>query len=254
MPALHVERSGAGSPLVLAHGFTQTGRLWGPFGTALAAQHELWSVDLAGHAGSSEVRADLTEGARLLIETGRRANRGEPFDLLGYSLGARLSLLAALRHPGQVRRLVLIGATPGIEDAAARHARRARDEALADELEGSGDVAAFVDRWLAGPMFAHLERPEAEERRRNTAPGLASSLRLAGTGTQPPLWGELCRLGCPVLVLAGQADVRFAEVGRRMARLLPDAVVSLVPGAGHAAHLEQPQLTVRLVEQFLGQG
>lgn len=237
---------------MLAHGFTQTGRLWGPLADQLARSRHLLAVDLPGHGGSSEVRADLVAGGRLLLEAGRESAGTEPFDLVGYSLGARVALHGALADPGAVRRLVLIGGTAGIEDPAARESRRRRDEATADELESSGDVAAFLGRWLAAPMFAGLGRPGLDERLRNGAAGLASSLRMAGTGTQEPLWDRLGGLATPTLVLAGATDVRFGALGLRMARLVPDATFSLVPGAGHAAHLEQPALVGRLVEQFLG--
>lgn len=266
---LHAERSGAGHgvPLVLAHGFTQTGRLWGRFGELLAATRPLVRVDLPGHGGSAGIRAGLRESGKLLVAAGARARdvpagtsegpagpgspAPAPFDLLGYSLGARVALHAALARPERVRRLVLVGGTPGIGDPAARADRRRRDEALADELERSGDLDAFLRRWLAAPMFAGLRSPGLAERRRNTPAGLASSLRLAGTGTQEPLWPALAGLAVPVLVLAGAADVRFASIGDRMARVLPAGVLALVPGAGHAAHLEQPDLAARIVLRFL---
>lgn len=251
MTPLHTETAGTGPPLVLAHGFTQTGRLWGPCGASLVRSHRLVRVDLPGHAGSSGVAADLVQGAELLVDAGVAATDGEPFDLLGYSLGGRFALHAALARPEQVRRLILIGTTPGITDEAARAERRARDEALADELTESGDLEGFVRRWLAAPMFAGLEDPDLAERLRNTATGLASSLRLAGTGTQRPLWDRLGEVAPPVLVLAGAEDARFVATGAALARTVPAGVLSLVPGAGHAAHLAQPALAARLVEAFL---
>lgn len=178
----------------------------------------------------------------------------QPFDLLGYSLGARVALHAALRKPVNLRRLVLIGGTAGIEDPAARAARRARDSALADELELSGDVDGFLRRWLAAPMFAGLRDTAVEERGRNTAAGLASSLRLAGAGTQEPLWDRLGEIDAPLLSVAGADDVRFAVAAQRMAGGVASGVVSLVPGAGHAAHLEQPRLSARIIERFFAPG
>ena len=246
--ALHAEVGGTGPRLVLAHGFTQTGRLWGPFGHTLSTQHELVRVDLPGHGDSSTVRASLEEGGNLLVSAGGDA----PFDLLGYSLGARFALHAALAHPRRVRRLVLIGGTAGIEDRAVRQARRDRDDSLADDLEGTGDLDGFLQRWLAAPMFANLRVPDLEERRRNNPAGLASSLRLAGTGTQEALWDRLSELASPVLALAGADDPRFVAAGRRLADGVPSGVLSIVPGAGHAAHLAQPALTARIVEEFLG--
>lgn len=237
------------------HGFTQTGRSWGRFGELIEPGRQVVRVDLPGHGGSGGIRADLAEAASLVLEAAAAAGPGGgdgPIDLLGYSLGARVALHATLDHPGAVRRLVLIGGTPGIEDPEARSARRRRDEAMADALEAEGDVARFLERWVAAPMFWGLRDPGLAERRRNTAAGLSSSLRLAGTGAQRPLWERLGALDAPTLLLAGADDLRFATVAVRMARAMPNAVISLVPGAGHAAHLAQPDLTARTVLRFLG--
>lgn len=237
---------------MMAHGFTQTGRLWGPFGRALAGERQLVRVDLPGHGGSSAVRSAFPSAAALLIAAGGP----EPFDLLGYSFGARLALRAALDAPEMVRRLVLIGGTPGIADADARERRRTRDEALADELETSGDLDAFLHRWLAGPLFAGLPPGAADpgERRRNTPAGLASSLRLAGTGAQDSLWDRLATLPMPVLAVAGALDDRFSATAVAMAHSIAGGVVALVPGAGHAAHLHQPSLAARIVGHWLRGG
>ena len=82
---------------------------------------------------------------------------------------------------------------------AARAARRAADDALAASLTSDG-LDAFLERWVAQPMFAGLADPDLDDRRRNTVDGLASSLRLAGTGTQEPLWDRLPSLAMPVLL------------------------------------------------------
>jgi 2-succinyl-6-hydroxy-2,4-cyclohexadiene-1-carboxylate synthase len=251
---LHVEVRGDGPPLVLLHGFTQTGRLWGRFGEALAAVRTLVAVDLPGHAGSGDVRADLPGTAALVAEAVRDTVGGEPCELLGYSLGARVALHMATGpdHGPTLRRIVLIGGTGGIEDAPARAARRAADEETAAALETAGEVDAFIARWVAGPMFAGLAgAADVAERRRNSAAGLASSLRLAGTGTQEPLWDRLGAVAVPVLALAGTNDTRFAAHALRLAHLLAHGVASLVPGGGHAAHLAQPELTGRLVRHWL---
>jgi 2-succinyl-6-hydroxy-2,4-cyclohexadiene-1-carboxylate synthase len=252
VPSLHAETRGEGDrTLVLAHGFTQTGRLWGVFGARIGRGRRVVAVDLPGHGGSSEVRADLSQGGRLLLDT---AGSG-PIELVGYSLGARFALHAALEAPEQVARLVLISGTAGIEDPEERERRRRRDAQLADELEERGDVDAFIRQWLAAPMFATLRGGAAgeDERRRNSAAGLASSLRLAGAGAQEPLWHRLGELTMPVLVLAGATDPRYQALGLRLAAGT-GGTFAVVPGAGHAVHLEQPALSARIVGQWLAAG
>jgi 2-succinyl-6-hydroxy-2,4-cyclohexadiene-1-carboxylate synthase len=234
------------------HGFTQTGRLWGRFGDLLSEEHTLLAVDLPGHGGSDAVRADLPATADLVRRAVTSALGTEPCDVLGYSLGARVALHVVTGTDLAVRRLVTVGATGGIEDPAARQRRRQADDATADALEASGDVDGFIERWVSGPMFARLaDAAETDERRRNSAAGLASSLRLAGTGTQEPLWNRIPTLAVPLLALAGTDDTRFGAHALRLARSAPHGVASLVPGGGHAVHLAQPDLTGRIVDRWL---
>jgi 2-succinyl-6-hydroxy-2,4-cyclohexadiene-1-carboxylate synthase len=238
----------------MLHGFTQTGRLWGRFGDLLAESHTLITVDLPGHGDSGSVRTDLPTTAGLVGEAARTVVGDGACALLGYSLGARVALHVAIGADLPLSGLVLIGVTAGIEDPATRESRREADDALADELEASGDVEGFVDAWLHGPLFERLAPSDAagrSERLRNSASGLASSLRLCGTGTQEPLWDQLPTLSCPVLALAGSDDTRFASSALRVARLVPYGVASLVPGGGHAVHLAQPEPAGRIVRHWL---
>jgi 2-succinyl-6-hydroxy-2,4-cyclohexadiene-1-carboxylate synthase len=172
---------------------------------------------------------------------------------VGYSMGGRLCLHLALARPDLVEGLIVLGATAGIDDPGERAARREADEALAADLERGG-LDAFLDRWLANPLFAGLDPASAglDDRRRNTVRGLAQSLRRAGTGTQEPLWDRLGELTVPVLVVAGERDEKFAAHGRRMAGAIgTSATFATVPGAGHPAHLEQPAAFVAILLGWL---
>jgi 2-succinyl-6-hydroxy-2,4-cyclohexadiene-1-carboxylate synthase len=247
---LFAERVGVGPPVVLVHGFTQTHRSWRPVADRLAHTHALIAVDAPAHAGSDAVRVGLWDGATELGDTCGRAG------YVGYSMGGRLCLHLALARPELVERLVLVGATAGLDDPAKRAARRAADEELAVGLERDG-VAGFVDRWLAQPLFATLPADAAgrEDRLANTAPGLASSLRLAGTGTMEPLWDRLAGLAMPVLVVAGELDAAYTATGQRLAAAIgANATVASVPGAGHACHLERPDWFAAMLEDFLAAG
>jgi 2-succinyl-6-hydroxy-2,4-cyclohexadiene-1-carboxylate synthase len=235
--------------VVLLHGFTQTGASMRGLADALSARHEVACADLPGHGASGPLSADLDETAALVGE----AAGGEPFDLVGYSLGGRVALHVALSAPAGLRRVVALSASPGIADEAARASRLERDRALADALVADGDVAAFVARWLAAPMFANL-RPDAEDlaaRAANTAAGLADSLRRCSVGTQRWLGDELALLTVPLLCVAGAADDQFVAHAVGIAARTAAAGAVSIPGAGHACHLEQPGLTARVITQFL---
>jgi pimeloyl-ACP methyl ester carboxylesterase len=117
-------------------------------------------------------------------------------------------------------------------------------------------LRAFLEVWLEAPLFASLP-PEAarlDDRLRNTPSGLATSLHLAGTGTQEPLWGRLQELEMPTLVVAGALDAAYAQRARRMVALIgPNAGLRLLAGAGHAAHLEQPSAFLKALLAFVGE-
>jgi 2-succinyl-6-hydroxy-2,4-cyclohexadiene-1-carboxylate synthase len=233
--------------VVLVHGFTQTSASWGPVADRLARRFEVVRVDLPGHGGPGAVEVGFAEAAGLVGAT------GGPAAYVGYSLGGRLCLRLALDRPDLVRALILIGGSPGIADAAGRAERRAADERLARRIERDG-VAAFLDDWLAGPLFATLPAEAAgrEQRLANTAEGLASALRRLGTGAQEPLWDRLGELRPPALLVAGERDPKFTVIAKQMAAAIgPAAQVVLVEGAGHAAHLERPAATAALLEEFL---
>lgn len=233
--------------LVLLHGFSQTGASWNEVAAKLPGA-VIHTPDLAGHGAHADVAADLWGHADLLAAT------CGPGVYVGYSMGARVALHLALRHPHLVQALVVLGGTAGIDDPAERRARRLADDALARSIELRG-VTAFLDSWLAQPMFAALQLTDDDRRarQRNTATGLASALRLAGTGTQtPPLWDRLHEITVPTLVLAGAHDTKFTALGVRMADAIGDnAKFATVADAGHAAHTAQPDAFATLVQSWL---
>jgi 2-succinyl-6-hydroxy-2,4-cyclohexadiene-1-carboxylate synthase len=244
---LHAEVDGRGPRLVLVHGFAQNRNCWGPISSDLVRDHEVVRVDAPGHGRSSQFHAGLRTGARLIADQGGRAT------YLGYSMGARFVLHLALANPELVERLVLVGGTAGIDDDKARAERKHNDELLAARLEREG-LELFLDAWMAQPLFAGLsnEMQFRAERLENTVEGLAESLRQAGTGSQDPLWERLGRIEVPTLVVAGADDTKFSAEGSRIVESIgANATLALIPDAGHAAHLEQPDVFLSTLRAWL---
>jgi len=236
--------------LVFLHGFTQTHHHWHACARLIAQRlgddPTLAFVDMPGHGLSGRDHATIEEAAPRLARLGGRGTH------IGYSMGARHALRAACSGAPEIERLVLVGGTAGLADSSERDTRVADDDAKARHLEQVG-VEAFVDEWLAQPMFAGL-RVDADDRRhrvRNSVEGLAASLRLAGTGAQEPVWELLGSIGIPVLVMAGERDAKFTEIGQRLAGAIPNAKFEAIPDAGHAAHAEQPEATAKLIADWL---
>jgi 2-succinyl-6-hydroxy-2,4-cyclohexadiene-1-carboxylate synthase len=168
-------------------------------------------------------------------------------------MGGRLCLQLALDRPERVERLVLISSSPGIADDAERAARRDSDEAMAREIERDG-VAAFLERWLAQPLFSTLPRELAgidDRRAANTVESLTRQLVVLGQGSQPDNWPRLGELRMPVLLIAGALDTKYVDIAHRMGEAIPDARVEIVDGAGHACQLERPDDVAHLLASWL---
>lgn len=177
----------------------------------------------------------------------------EPGDaVVGYSMGGRIALHAALREPGRFGALALIGVSAGVDD---REERRRSDEELAGWIERH-TIEEVVERWERQPVFA----TQSEELRLEQRPGrlshdprlLARLLRSAGQAATPPVWRRLHELRMPVLLIAGELDERYVAAAQRMAGHIARARVAIVPGAGHAPQLERPDLVAELLDEHLG--
>jgi 2-succinyl-6-hydroxy-2,4-cyclohexadiene-1-carboxylate synthase len=232
------------STMVLLHGFTQTGASWAPVVAGLGERYRPLAPDIRGHGSAGEKRP-ITMGV-CVRDVAQAAP--ERFALAGYSMGGRLALEVAVALPDRVERLALIGATAGIEDPAERARRREEDERLAREIEAS-PIDAVARRWAEQPVLARqppaVRAAAHADRLRNTPSGLAAALRGIGTGVMTPLWDRLGELPMPVTVLAGERDAKFVAIAERLVAAIPRPELVVVPGAGHAAHLEAPEFVAR---------
>jgi 2-succinyl-6-hydroxy-2,4-cyclohexadiene-1-carboxylate synthase len=246
--------------LVLLHGFTGSAASWIDLLPGLQEPgRRLIALDLPGH-GHSDAPAQPARyacercGADICAALLALGVGAQEAVLLGYSLGGRIALTIACS--GFLRALILESASAGIRDPGEREQRRQSDDLLARRIENAG-VEAFVTEWERLPLFAsQCNLPEAArealraQRLRNRASGLANSLRGAGAGVQGPLHTHLPMLDLPVLLLAGALDEKYCRIAREMAASLPRARMEIVPGAGHAIHLEQPAGFAHLVNTF----
>ena len=253
---------GDGPPLLLLHGFTGSAATWASFAAA-CERFRCIAIDFLGHGDSDSPAAPerystgcWADDMAAIMDTLGLATAA----VLGYSMGGRAALRFALARPERVTALVLESASPGIEDEAERRARIASDEAMADDIERDG-IAPFVDRWQAIPLFgSQAALPEAtraqlrEQRLRNVPRGLANSLRGMGAGRDAPVFDRLGELPMPALIIAGGLDAKYRALAERMAAgiaLVANTVLAIVPEAGHAAHLERPDLFRQTVVDFL---
>jgi 2-succinyl-6-hydroxy-2,4-cyclohexadiene-1-carboxylate synthase len=230
----------AAARVIFIPGFMQRGDAWEPVAALLRERYP--SVLL-------EHREHTCEGRLEEI-----AFAGEGGVLVGYSLGGRLALRAVLRAPDRFRGLVTVGSTAGLDEPAARSARREDDEKFAAWIEVMS-IQDVVALWERQPMFADQSEALIERQR----PGrlshdpreLALLLRTAGQGALDPVWHELEQLDLPLLAIAGARDPGYKRAAERIAATAPKGRAAIVEEAGHAAHLQRPDEVARVVEEFL---
>jgi 2-succinyl-6-hydroxy-2,4-cyclohexadiene-1-carboxylate synthase len=233
--------------VILLHGFGGTRSAWdGVVGLLDRERYRPLALDLPGHGAAAEAPRPITFAGCVSYVL---AASPPGFALCGYSLGGRVALHVALAAPKRVRRLVLVGANPGIENEAEREARRRADRALADDLERK-PYEEFIERWRTQPLFAD-DPPEVgalarADQRRNQPDALAAAMRGLGVGEMQSLWDRLPELSMPVTVLVGERDAKFLVLGRRMVELLPDGKLIVAPG-GHGLPLENPWAVAQAV-------
>lgn len=237
-------RPSPGPQRLWIHGFLGAPEDWQATREALGVEASQDRVlRLPGHADARDtLPRDPREWTDWVLDQLPAQGRVE---LVGYSMGGRLALMAALKAPHRVERLVLAGANPGLESTARRMARQARDEEWARLLEKQG-LEHFLEAWYAQALFLPLmERPELrsflKRRALGDARSLASVLRAMSPARQENLWPRLHELAMPVRWMAGERDTAYASVVRRAAARTVDGDWVLVPGAGHALPLEAPR-------------
>jgi 2-succinyl-6-hydroxy-2,4-cyclohexadiene-1-carboxylate synthase len=225
--------------LLFIPGFMQRGDAWRRVAELLPERYPSRLLDHVEHTCEGRLREIAEAGADVLV---------------GYSLGGRLALRAALRSPESFRALVLVGSTAGIDEGPMRVQRAEADEKLASWMEAM-PIEDIVGLWERQPLFADQSDVLVEEQRAGRLSQdpreLALLLRTAGQGTLDPVWHELSSLELPILAIAGARDDGYTAASKRIASTAPNGRYEIVEEAGHAPHLQRPDEVARLIADFL---
>ena len=259
--SLNVERSGNGPNSIIAiHGFNGSAAMWDFFVEAAGNDYSIIRPELLGHGKSDSPDDpklyDMKHTGRALTEITYRMDVKQAH-WLGYSLGGRVALAAAVSLQERVLSLTLESASAGIDDIAERNARKESDDTMADKIE-KGSIQGFVDYWESRPIFGSQTRLPLEikqelraQRLMNTTNGLANSLRGIGVGVQTPLYKKLSGVEFPCLFIAGEEDTKFSDIARRMHNSVSRSQIFIAYHSGHAVHMEQPKMFNRAVLKFI---
>lgn len=249
--------TGEGKPLVCLHGFSESGYTWDGI---VVPGYQLIRIDTIGH-GDSDIPEDtvaftisrMMEDLHAVIT----AVAGESYDLMGYSMGARLALLYALDYGEDVEKLILESGSVGIELEEERALRKVSDEALATDIEAH-DTMWFAEKWASIPIFASQKKlplPMQEKvfRRRahNSTYALAETLRGSGQGMMPYVGHRLEELQMDGLYISGALDTKYTTIGREIFGPLRNFQHVQIERVGHNVHLEAPGPFMTAVTEFL---
>ncbi|AND42832.1 2-succinyl-6-hydroxy-2,4-cyclohexadiene-1-carboxylate synthase [Cytobacillus oceanisediminis] len=258
----HVDTWGTGFPLLLLHGFTGNSEGWKEFAPFWKDHSKTIALDIIGHGKSGSPpdigQYQIEESAAVINSLLEKMGIGK-IDVLGYSMGGRLALTFTINYPEKVRKLILESASPGLRTEAERHERRIQDKKLSEKIRQEG-IKNFIDYWENIPLFQSQKSLPEKIRTRircqrlaNSIDGLANSLNGMGTGVQPSWWDELAHLEMPVLLITGNLDQKFCRIAEEMSKILPNVKWKTAEDAGHAIHVEKPELFGTIVSGFLSQ-
>lgn len=243
-------------PIVALHGFTGSSEDFRPIIAKLGSSHTWYSLDLPGH-GTNKKNKNFDFEKTLNWLHKEISKIKNPCTLLGYSLGGRVALQFAIRYPELPQGLILISATPGIDNSDERECRKKEDEKLAQHILDIG-VAAFMAEWMQKDLIRSQQSiPESiktqmvQTRLQNARKALSQSLKNLSTGNMTPVWNKLHKIICPTLLITGESDAKFQSIAKAMLPLIPDCTYRVIPNAGHAAHLENLDYFNKIVGDFL---
>jgi pimeloyl-ACP methyl ester carboxylesterase len=240
---VYYEVHGSGPPLLLTHGYSSTSAMWQGQIEALSRDYTLVLWDMRGH-GQSDYPDDPTAYSEALTVADMAAlldQVGATSAIVGgLSLGGYMSLAFYRAHPERVRALLIIDTGPGFKKADARDAWNKRAHETGDRFEREG---------LAVLKSLSRERATASHR---DASGLARAARGMLAQRDARVIESLPDIKVPSLVVVGADDAPFLAASDYMAAKIPGAKKVVIPAAGHAVNIDQPQAFLDAVLPFLG--
>jgi pimeloyl-ACP methyl ester carboxylesterase len=254
-----MDESGQGPPLVLLHGVGASRAVWRHVTPALAEDRHVIAPDLPGFGESSPAAHGFDlEVAAAALAGPLAARAGDPFDLLGNSLGGAVALKLAVLRPDLVRRLVLsapAGFAPESSHVAAAAGALSDPVVRVRRLVGAPVArSSAARRALLWGAIAEPHRLSAEDARMMLRSSRGSTRIGAAVAAvlRADLRPELDRLGAPLGVIWGWRDriipistLRYIRVAR------PDLIVVTIPRAAHVPQVERPAEFVAAVRRLL---
>lgn len=254
---LHHTTLGESGPRVLfCHGLFGQGKNWTTIAKALSDAHRVTLVDMPNHGRSSWTEhLDLVQAADQVAEL---IDADDPVALVGHSMGGKIAMLLALRHPELVERLVIVDIAPvdypsGSEFAGYIAGMRALDlDALSTRAEADAALVPSVpNRTVRSFLMQNLRRDGEGWRWQPNLELLGDELDQV-TGWPAEALRDVAPYPGPTLWIGGGRSVYVTdEFAPAMEALFPRVRRTTVKQAGHWVHSEQPEIFIEILRRFL---
>lgn len=247
---------GEGPPLLLLNGIAMSMVSWGPIAEGLAQRFRVIRCDLRGQLLSPGAHADLSEHLRdlLALLDELEVDRAH---VVGTSFGGAIGALLAARFPGRVESLVSIASTAAFDRGMAVEIGRWRI-ACEEVLEGASGsrLAEIIEPVAYSETYLESHREERARSRKamDALPRawFADLITLMDSTRGVDLEAELDQIRCPTLIAAAKEDAFIPRSRcRALAEKISGARFEIIPGAGHAVVVEDPEGVLRLIRSFL---
>lgn len=251
--------TGSGVPLVLLHHFTAVLDDWDPAVVdGLATEHRVILVDLRGVGASGGTTPDSVEAMAADAVAFVRALGLTTVDLLGFSLGGMVAQAFVQQEPDLVRRVILAGTSPA-GDAGPADVLAVLQEAIEKATAAGKHPKHFLffsptanSQAAADAFLARLEERTVDRDPVATDETIGAQITALAKWERSSTPTGLANVSQPVLVVNGDNDVMIPTISSfTLAQALPDARLSIYPGAGHGAIFQHHELFVRQALDFL---
>lgn len=243
-------------PIIFLHGFTGEAKEWEFLFTSFTDKHYPIAIDLNYTCSDNKYNSNFelnTDNLILLINKVYNFFEIDKAIIIGYSMGGRIALSFACKHPEKITALVLESSSPGIIDKIEREQRFKSDSDIANFIiENSLDQ--FLNFWYSQSMFNSLAsyKNELIQKKLKLNKGvLANILINFSTGLMPHTWEKLDKLNFPVLLITGELDTKFTKINSEMKQTILLAEHKIISNAGHNVHLEKNIDFTILVMNFI---
>ncbi len=240
--------------LVFFHGFLGSHKDWISLASKMTSSYFVILPDLPGHGQSDKTVLSFRSLAYSLQRLLKSLNRSSA-GFIGYSMGGRIALYFSMYFPHLVSQLILISASPGIEDRSERRQRTLEDKKWANRFL-TESLREGITEWYDQPLFASFRRHEAfqkvfHSRLNQNGMALSRVLETLSVGKQRPLWSKLNTQSYPLLYIAGEWDSKYMAIGKKMKSYRSDMSMEIISESGHVVYMEQEKKCLKRLREWL---